>query len=362
MPSKPKIISIVGARPQFIKLAPLAEKLGRKFMHRIVHTGQHYDFNMSDIFFRYLKIPRAQVNLRIGGDNHGAMTGKMLAALEKRLLAEKPDLVLVYGDTNTTLAGALAAAKLALPVGHIEAGMRSFVRDMPEEINRKVADHLSTLLFCPTPTARKNLRAEGIKKNVVIAGDLMYELLERSRKIIDRNKKFLKKHNLDEKDFIYLTAHRAANVDCRENLATILEIIAAQDIPVLYPVHPRTKKQLGKFRLLSKMTRIKNLIMTEPLGYLDNLTAVRYARAVMTDSGGLQKEAIFLGTPVLTLRKETEWVETLKRGNHLVGLDIGKIKKLLGRKIPVQKINYRINNKQPSDIITAAIAGFLKER
>ncbi len=360
MSTKAKVVSIVGARPQFIKLAPLSRSLGRVSEHIIVHTGQHYDFNMSDIFFKHLKIPRVHVNLRIGGQSHGSMTGMMLLALEAYLVKVRPALVLVYGDTNTTLAGALAAAKLAIPVGHIEAGMRSFVSNMPEEINRRLTDHLATLLFCCTTTAKRNLAREGIKKNLILSGDLMYELLADTQKIIGANRRFLKKHGLKEKDYIYLTAHRAANVDRKENLVALMSIIEAQDGPVIFPVHPRTAARLKRYGLAGKFYRLKNLVAIEPLGYLDNLTAAKFARAVLTDSGGLQKEALFLGTPVLTLRKETEWVETLKKGNHLVELDGEKIDRLLKRKLRVKKINYIINGRKPSDVIVAAIGKFLK--
>jgi len=361
MRSKPKIISVVGARPQFIKLAPLAGALGRKFVHKIVHTGQHFDFNMSDIFFRHLKIPRVNVNLKINGDTNGEMTGRMLAALSGFFKKEKPDMVLVYGDTNSTLAGALAAAQRTIPVGHIEAGMRSFVADMPEEINRRLTDHVSTILFCPTKTARKNLFDENIKKRVLIAGDLMYELLAGSQKLIANNEKWLVKHKLEEKQYIYLTAHRAANVDTKENLEKLLEIIRDIDYPVVFPVHPRTAKRFRSFRMWNELTRVKNLLPVDPLGYCDNLTAVKYAKLVMTDSGGLQKEAVFLGTPVLTLRDETEWVETLNRGNYLVGLNLKKIKKLLNEKHRVRKVNYLVRGRAPSRLITETIARYFRE-
>ncbi|MFZ5979715.1 MAG: non-hydrolyzing UDP-N-acetylglucosamine 2-epimerase [Candidatus Zixiibacteriota bacterium] len=361
MRTRAKIISVVGARPQFIKLAPLAGALRRRFVHKIVHTGQHFDFNMSDIFFRYLKIPKTHANLQINGDTNGEMTGRMLAGLSGYFKKEKPDMVLVYGDTNSTLAGALAAAQRQIPVGHIEAGMRSFVPDMPEEINRRLTDHISTLLFCPTPTARKNLLNENIKQRIVIVGDLMYELLAGSQKMITENTVWLRRNNLEEKKYIYLTAHRAANVDTDENLKKIIAIIRVIDEPVLFPVHPRTEKRLRTFRLWRELTRLKNIRPVEPLGYRDNLTAVNFARLVLTDSGGLQKEALFLGTPVLTLRNETEWVETLKRGNYLVGLNIDKIKKQLKAKHRVRKIDFRVRRQAPSRLITDALARFFRE-
>ncbi|MEA3297673.1 MAG: UDP-N-acetylglucosamine 2-epimerase, partial [candidate division Zixibacteria bacterium] len=209
MKSKAKIMSIVGARPQFIKLAPLAERLSGKLRHVIIHTGQHYDKNMSDIFFRQLHIPGASKNLGIGGGSHGIMTGRMLTAIEKTLISEKPQLVLVYGDTNTTLAASLAAAKLSIPVGHIEAGLRSFVSSMPEEINRRLTDHVSSILFCPTAKAMKNVRAEGIKHGLVRSGDLMYELLHKSKSVIKANTRLLRRYGLDPGTFVLLTVHRA---------------------------------------------------------------------------------------------------------------------------------------------------------
>ncbi len=333
MKRRSRIVSVVGARPQFVKLACLGPVLAKRFHHAIIHTGQHYDSNMSGMFFRQLRLPKAKINLKISGGSHGVMTGRMLSAIEKTLVSEKPDLVLVYGDTNTTLAGALSAAKLSIPVGHIEAGMRSFVTDMPEEINRRLTDHLSTLLFCPTAASLKNARAEGLSKGLVHSGDLMYELLHNSMPAIRRNRSILKKYGIEAGRFLLLTAHRAANVDDREQLLKLLDLIEVLPMPTLFPIHPRTKKRLRQFRLWTRLSRIDGLILCDPLGYLDTLTAAHFARAVLTDSGGLQKEAIFLGTAVLTLRDETEWVETLGRGNHLVGLDSRKVGRLLARDI-----------------------------
>jgi len=362
MKAKPKVISVVGARPQFIKLAPLAKELSHRFRHRIVHTGQHFDNNMSGVFFKQLRLPRPYFNLGISGGTHGAMTGRMLARVEKVLLRERPDLVLVYGDTNSTLAGALAAAKLAIPVGHIEAGMRSFVTDMPEEINRKLVDHVSEILFCPTPVSVKNLKAEGIKKRIVYSGDVIYELLKASRPAITDNRKALKKLGVREREYLLLTVHRAATVDSEKNLRVLIDIISELPWPTLFPVHPRARKRLKQFKLWRELSQIDRLFLIEPLSYLDTLTAARYAYAVLTDSGGLQKEALFLGTPVLTLREETEWIETLKLGNNLVGLDKAKILKLLQVKPSVKSMVYRVKNKKPSHIIAEEIARFLKRR
>jgi UDP-N-acetylglucosamine 2-epimerase len=362
MKSKLKVISVVGARPQFVKLAPLAKELSKRFRHLIVHTGQHFDDNMSDIFFRQLRIPRPRVNLNVSGGTHGAMTGRMLARVEKVLLKEKPDLVLVYGDTNSTLAGALAAAKLSIPVGHIEAGMRSFVANMPEEINRKLTDHVCQILFCPTLTSIENLKVEGIKKHIVLSGDVMYELLDTFRRMIRTNRKALTRLGIKETRFLLLTVHRAATVDNEASLRQLVDCIKALPYTTLFPVHPRTRKRLKQFKLWSELKRLDHLIITEPLGYLDTLTAAFYARAVLTDSGGLQKEALFLGTPVLTLREETEWLETLKLGNRLVGLNKDTIVSVLGEKLTVKPIAYRVKNKKPSRIIVEEVTKLLLRR
>ncbi|MEW5994107.1 MAG: UDP-N-acetylglucosamine 2-epimerase (non-hydrolyzing) [Candidatus Zixiibacteriota bacterium] len=356
---KPKIVSIVGARPQFIKLAALGPVLSKSFHHTIVHTGQHFDDNMSGLFFRQLRIPRADRNLGIDGGSHGAMTGRMLVRIEKALLEEAPDFALTYGDTNSTLAGALAAAKLSIPVGHVEAGMRSFVPDMPEEINRKLTDHVSEILFCPTPTAVKNVRAEGIRKRVVLSGDIMYELLDHSRTRILTNDRILKEFKLKPKGFLLLTVHRAATVDSRTNCEALLDIIRDLPLPVLFPAHPRTRKRLRQFKLTSALRKCRHLRMTAPMGYVDTLAAAARARVVLTDSGGLQKESLFLGTPALILRDETEWVETLKQGNHLVGLDRKKIRRLMSTRLTVRRVHYRIRGRLPSAIIIDELSRFL---
>lgn len=362
MKSKPTVVSIVGARPQFVKLAPLSRALAGQCRHLIVHTGQHYDDNMSQLFFRQLKLPRPHVNLGISGGLHGAMTGRMLRAIEKLFVTDRPDFVIVYGDTNSTLAGALAAAKLSIPVGHVEAGMRSFVDDMPEEINRRMTDHLARILFCPTEASMKNLRAEGIKQHLVHSGDLMYELLHDSRNLIKANQRLLHRFNLTTSKYLLLTAHRAANVDTAESLERLVEVLISLNFPTLFPVHPRTRIQLKRYRLWRRLAQIEQLTLCEPLGYLDTLTAAMHARAVLTDSGGLQKEALFLGTQVLTLREETEWVETLRRGNRLVGLDSRRIQRALNTPPVVRRIPYLIKRQRPSHIIAANVKRFLTGR
>ncbi|MFH1687631.1 MAG: UDP-N-acetylglucosamine 2-epimerase (non-hydrolyzing) [bacterium] len=354
-----KLISIVGARPQFVKLAALHEPLRQRFHHVIVHTGQHYDTNMSGVFFKSLGIPKATVNLGIGGGSHGAMTGRMLGAIERVIAQQKPDLILVYGDTNSTLAGALAASKMGVSVAHIEAGMRSFVKQMPEEINRRLTDHISDLLLCSTAAAVKNCRSEKVMGEVVHCGDLMYELLHSHRDQIKNNRAVLTRHDLKPGEYLLATVHRAANTDSQENLSAIVDILCEAQWPVLFPVHPRTRKMLRVHGLYRRLSRAENVTVTEPMSYHDTLAATAHARAVLTDSGGLQKEAIFLRTPVLTLRRETEWVELVGRGNHLVGLDGGRVRRLLKRKLRVTPPAYRIGRRKPSEIIVAAITRFL---
>lgn len=362
MKSRPLVLSIVGARPQFVKLAPLAKALSRRFDHQVVHTGQHYDDNMSQVFFRQLNLPQPDYNLGVGGGTHGRMTGRMLTAIERVLIQHRPSLVLVFGDTNSTLAGALAAAKMDIPVGHIEAGMRSFVRAMPEEINRRLTDHLAELSFCSTITAMKNLRSEGITKGLVHSGDLMYELLHDLKPKIRRNRQLLSQYNVEPGKYLFLTAHRAANVDDPGNLSKLASILEMLPLPTVFPVHPRTKGRLRRARLWQGLQRQPNLRLTEPTGYLETLSLACHAQVVLTDSGGLQKEAICLGVPVLTLREETEWVETLRRGNCLVGLDVKKIMRSLRRERRVRPIPFRIRNRRPSEIIAVAISRYLGAR
>lgn len=357
---KKTIVSIVGARPQFVKLACLAGKLEKKFNHLIVHTGQHYDKLMSDVFFRQLDIPRVDFNLKVGSGNHGGMTGKIMILLEKKLLEIGPDLVLVYGDTNSTLAGALTSAKLHIPVGHIEAGLRSYDKTMPEEINRRLTDHVASLLFAPTTRAVKNLKKEGIDDAVVRSGDLMYELIDNYAGHIRDNDAILDKSGVADKDFLLVTMHRPGNVDSAVKMKKIVQALIRLKRPIFFPVHPRTLRNLEDFDLLSNLREAEHIVISQPLSYLDNLSMIYHARAVITDSGGMQKEALFLGTPCLTLREETEWVETLNWGNYLVGLSYARIKKVLKQSgNSVKKINYRIKGLKPSDIIMQNLSDYL---
>ena len=321
-----KIVSVVGARPQFIKLSPLSKELRIKHREIIVHTGQHYDYELSRVFFSQLSIPKPDYNLGIGSAEHGEQTGRMLKGIEEILLFEKPDLVVVYGDTNSTLAGALAGAKLNLPVAHIEAGLRSFVKSMPEEINRVLTDHVSSLLFCPTPTSVKNLKREGITKGVHLVGDVMYDALKGNLAAAEKKSKIMRKLGLVGSEFYLVTIHRAENTDDKRNLKKITRIVTNLDRKTVFPVHPRTRNRLAEFRLLDGLLRRDDLLLIDPVSYLDMLILEKNASCVLTDSGGVQKEAFFLKTPCLTLREETEWVETLRGNcNQLVGLSLEEV-------------------------------------
>lgn len=323
-----KLITIVGARPQFVKAAVVSRAIteynklnSEKFIEeKIIHTNQHYDENMSDIFFEEMHIPKPHYNLHVGGGLQGAMTGRMLEKIEAILIDEKPDYVLIYGDTNSTLAGALAAVKLHIPVVHVEAGLRSFNMMMPEEINRILSDRVAYLLLCPTQTAVKNLRAEGITKGVYCVGDVMYDAALYYSKIGKQTEKIKK---LATGDYYLATVHRAENTDNINNLENILQALdkIAADVPVILPLHPRTRKIIENNNL-----KLTNVTVIEPVGYFDILYLLNHAKAVLTDSGGMQKEAYFFQKPCFTMRNETEWVELVECGaNVLVGADYNNI-------------------------------------
>ena len=314
-----RIASIVGARPQFVKAAPVSRAIRRHNEEVLIHTGQHYDEAMSDVFFQVLDIPKPDYNLDVGSGSHARQTGEMLIKVEEVLEREDPDLVLVYGDTNSTLAGALAAAKLLLPVGHVEAGLRSFNRRMPEELNRIVADHLSTLLFCPTQTAVENLEKEGIEKGVHLVGDVMYDVALASAQEA-RKRDIGRQLGLKPKGYILATVHRPGNVDEREPLESILRAFRECGETVVFPAHPRTRKRMQEFGLDTGFPASVRVV--DPVDYLDFLALLIGAKKVATDSGGVQKEAYFFGVPCITLRDETEWIETVEDGwNAVVGTD-----------------------------------------
>ena len=312
-----KVASVVGARPQFIKAAPVSRELREHNEEILVHTGQHYDLNMSDVFFQVLEIPKPDYNLEVGSGTHSWQTAEMMKRLEDVFVKERPDFVLVYGDTNSTIAGALSAAKLGIPVGHVEAGLRSYNRTMPEEINRIVADHLSTAVFCPTTTAVENLAREGITRGVHMVGDVMYDVaLQMAQPARARGAP--KRHGLEPGDYLLATIHRPSNADEKAILTGIVEALSDCGRTVVFPVHPRTKKNLQAFGLWEEFG--KKVKLLPPVDYLDFLGLLMDAAKVVTDSGGVQKEAYFFGVPCITLRDETEWIETVEDGwNALVG-------------------------------------------
>ena len=318
-----KVVTVVGARPQFIKIAAVSRKLRERHQEILVHTGQHYDYEMSGAFFDGLDLPEPDVNLEVGSGSHATQTGAMLKGIEDVLLAESPDCLLVYGDTNSTLAGALAASKLSIPVVHVEAGLRSFNRSMPEEINRVVADHLSNLLLCPSEAAIANLALEGISRNVHLVGDVMLDALNWAiQRSSGAEEAFLSRFGLQKKHYLIATLHRSENTDDRAQLLRTVETLDSLEEPVLFPVHPRTRKIINEINFQPKC----DLHLIEPVGYLAMIALAGSARLVLTDSGGLQKEAYWLGVPCLTLRNETEWVETVEAGwNVLVGTTPEKI-------------------------------------
>jgi UDP-GlcNAc3NAcA epimerase len=314
-----KIVTVVGARPQFVKAAAVSRVIRERpaVCEVIVHTGQHYDTNMSDVFFEEMEIPRPAYHLEVHGGMHGAMTGQMLEKVEAVLLRERPDALLVYGDTNSTLAGALAAAKLHIPVAHVEAGLRSFNRRMPEEINRIMTDHVSDWLFCPTDQARANLQREGVAESKIFQpGDVMQDAALHYAQLSEQRSRIVPMLGL-KKPWVLATVHRAENTDSEERLTEIMRALAeiARDQPVVLPLHPRTRQ-----RLQAGGVDTRGIFLIDPVGYFDMIQLIRGASLVMTDSGGLQKEAFFFGKACVTLREETEWVELVEQGvNRLAG-------------------------------------------
>lgn len=318
-----KIVSIVGARPQFIKAAAVSRVLRERHAEVLVHTGQHYDYEMSGIFFDGLDLPCPDTNLGVGSGSHGAQTSAMLKGVEDVLLAERPDYLVIYGDTNSTLAGALAASKLSVPVAHVEAGLRSFNRRMPEELNRVVADHLSDLLLCPSDTAMHNLASEGITRNAHQVGDVMLDVLTwAQQRLSAKPSGTLERLGLTKQDYLLATVHRSENTDDPARLTQIVNAFNALDEPVVFPIHPRARKAIT-----DAQCKIESHVrLIDPVGYLDMVALTGAARMVLTDSGGLQKEAYWLGVPCITMREQTEWVETVETGwNNLAGYESARI-------------------------------------
>lgn len=318
-----RVLSVVGARPQFVKAALLSAEFARRGIEEIlVHTGQHYDRGMSDVFFEQLQIPEPRYHLGVGSGGHGAQTGEMLKRLEPIVENEQPDWLLVYGDTNSTLAGALVGAKMHVPVAHVEAGLRSFNRAMPEEINRIVADHVGDLLLVPNAQAAQQLASEGVTKGVRVVGDLMVDLAKRVAASLPAQPEILERLQLHARSYCVATIHRASNTDDERTFARLIEGLRGLDLPVVFPVHPRTRAVAQRIGVGEG----DNIIPCEPLPYVEMIGLVSRAVTVFTDSGGLQKEAFVLRVPCVTLREETEWIETLEDGwNVLAGSDPAKI-------------------------------------
>lgn len=320
-----KILSVVGARPQFIKLAVLSREMRKHFDEVIVHTGQHYDYEMSKIFFKNLEIPEPDYNLNVGSAERSIQIKKMIDGLVKIFMKEKPDLVVVFGDTNSTLAGAKAASKLGINLAHIESGMRSFNNRMPEEVNRVETDKISDVLFCSTRAAVDNLNKEKIKGSVYLVGDIMIDALKLSINVAEKNSNVLEELNLKEKEFMIATVHRAGNTDDKIKLKRIVVAFAESGEKIVFPVHPRTAKALKSYGLNRKFENT-NVAVVKPLSYTDMIVLEKNAKKILTDSGGMQKEAYFFKVPCITLRDTTEWIETVNDGwNILAGANKPKI-------------------------------------
>ncbi|MFZ1292136.1 MAG: UDP-N-acetylglucosamine 2-epimerase (non-hydrolyzing) [Melioribacteraceae bacterium] len=347
-----KIIEIIGARPQFIKAAVVSKQLRKdeKIKDIILHTGQHYDENMSKVFFDELQIPKPDYNLNVGSGNHGKQTALMLEGIEKILIDEKPDWVLVYGDTNSTIAGSLAASKLHIKIAHVEAGLRSFNRLMPEEINRITTDHISDILFAPTQNAMNLLAKEGLKERSYFSGDVMFDSVLFYKNLAEEKFSLNQITNLEE--FYLTTIHRQENTDDINNLQNIFTAFSNLDFPVLIPLHPRTQKYLAQINFS------ENVEIIEPVSYLEMLILLKNCKKVLTDSGGLQKEAFFLQKQCITLRNETEWIETLENNwNFIVGTDIQKIINSV-KSIPTSKQKKYFGDGNAGEIIAAYLKNY----
>ena len=352
-----RVLTIVGNRPQFVKAAAVSRLLRRDHQEVLVHTGQHYDDELSAVFFEELDLPRPDRELGIGSGSNTSQTARMLTALEPLVREVDPEWALVYGDTNSTLAGALAAAQAGVPVAHVEAGMRSFDRSMPEELNRVVCDHASALLLCPTRTAVANLRREAVTGRVELVGDVMADLSLALQPRARAREEALARHGVASGEYLLVTAHRAGNVDLPERLARLVELLEALPHPAVFPVHPRTRDRLESGGGLARLAAAPHLRLTPPLGYLEFTELLVHARAVLTDSGGVQKEAYLAGVPCVTLRDTTEWVETVEAGwNVLVDLDRDAALAALERPVPGERRRLYGGGKAGERVVAALAA------
>ncbi|WP_458742751.1 non-hydrolyzing UDP-N-acetylglucosamine 2-epimerase [Candidatus Nitrosocosmicus sp. T] len=338
-----RVVSIVGARPNFIKLKPIHDRLRNELHHEIIHTGQHYDYRLSEIFFNEFKLPKPDYNLEIGSGLPGLQVGEMIKKIERILTKNRYDLVLVYGDTNSTFAGAFAAIKSNIRVAHVESGLRSFDRRMPEEINRILTDNLSHYLFAPTRTASHNLESENVFGKIYETGDLSVEIISKAKKLASKSR-ITKDLDLDPKNYIIFTMHRAENTEIDASFLSIIGAFTAlSDVKIVFPIHPRTKKILKEKKLYQKLKNCKNVLMIPPVGYIDFTHLVKNADKIITDSGGLQKEAYLLSVPCITIRRNTEWVETVKEGwNILTDTNTEKIVSSVRKWVPENKTQNQI--------------------
>ncbi|UCF07692.1 MAG: UDP-N-acetylglucosamine 2-epimerase (non-hydrolyzing) [Thermoplasmata archaeon] len=362
-----RICVVVGTRPEIIKMSPIVREFGKRGVDFfLVHTNQHYSYNMDRIFFEELNLPEPDYNLEVGSGRHGVQTGKMLIEIEKTLLSDRPDLVLVEGDTNTVLAGALTASKCKIEVGHVEAGLRSFDKSMPEEINRLIADHLSSYLFAPTTVSKENLVHEGIpEEKIYVVGNTIVDATHHNLRIAEERSSILSDLGLEEGRYFLLTLHRQENVDDENRLGKIVEALRlvplSFDMPVIYPIHPRTVKMAERFGLKARLEENSGIKLIEPVGYLDFLILEKHAASVLTDSGGVQEEACILNVPCITLRYNTERPETVQVGkNIVVGIEsedvVNGISEMLGKELsPANPFGDGNTGKRIVDILVASI-------
>jgi UDP-N-acetylglucosamine 2-epimerase (non-hydrolysing) len=364
-----KIASVVGARPNFVKLAPIHRAIGSFSDHTIIHTGQHYDYRLSDIFFKEFHLPPPDIELDVGSGESGFQTGEMIKKLEKVFLDSKFEIVLVYGDTNSTFAGAFAASRASLKIGHIEAGLRSFDRSMPEEINRILTDHISDQLFAPTYTAMKNLQREHVSGKVLYTGDLSVEIIKEAVNLASKSS-ILDNLELESKSYMLFTMHRAENTNNEKKMESIMHVFETLlhrgiDMRIIFPIHPRTTNKLKITGQYERIENCENVILLEPVGYVDFIKLMLNAQKVITDSGGIQKESYLLGVPCITIRNNTEWVETLEDGwNILTGTDPDKIVTAIVEAGPNQTHNFPdqtiFGSGRTSEIIKDALMTFMQ--